>query len=139
AWTDSGMVFTTGVGTPLDPRNVTTYFHRLLDKAELPSIRFHDLRHTCASLLLAQGVPLRVVMETLGHSQISLTADTYTHVMPVLQREAADRMEALFQREAWRRPRLYAARWYARWYIEGKTKTPWSSRGFLFWRLCAES
>jgi integrase len=74
---------------------VVRLYHRLLDKAGLPALRFNDLRHTCACLLLAQGVPMRVVMETLGHSQISLTMDTYTHVMPALQREAADRMEAL--------------------------------------------
>jgi integrase len=58
-------------------------------------MRIHDLRHTCASLLLAQGVHPRVVMETLGHSQISLTLDTYSHVMPTLERDAADRMDAV--------------------------------------------
>ena len=58
-------------------------------------MRFHDLRHACASLLLVQGVHPRVVMETLGHSQISLTMNTYSHVLPALQREAADRMEAV--------------------------------------------
>ena len=56
-------------------------------------MRFHDLRHSCASLLLAQGVAPRVVMETLGHSRISVTLDTYTHVLPALQREAADAMD----------------------------------------------
>jgi integrase len=61
----------------------------------LPQIRFHDLRHSCASYLLSQGVQPRVIMELLGHSQISLTMDTYSHVMPVLERQAADAMEAL--------------------------------------------
>jgi integrase len=56
-------------------------------------MRFHDLRHSCASLLLAQHVPPRVVMETLGHSRISVTLGTYTHVMPALQRDAADAMD----------------------------------------------
>jgi integrase len=56
-------------------------------------MRFHDLRHSCASLLLVQGVPARVVMETLGHSNISITMDTYTHVLPELQRQAADAMD----------------------------------------------
>jgi integrase len=60
-------------------------------------MRFHDLRHACASLLLVQGVHPRVVMETLGHSQISLTMNTYSHVLPILQREAADRMEAVLR------------------------------------------
>lgn len=54
---------------------------------------FHDLRHSCASLLLAQGVAPRVVMETLGHSRIAITLDTYTHVLPALQRDAADAMD----------------------------------------------
>ena len=58
----------------------------------LPKRRFHDLRHSCATLLLVQGVPARVVMETLGHSQISLTLNTYSHVPSELQREAAIRM-----------------------------------------------
>lgn len=56
-------------------------------------MRFHDLRHSCASLLLVQGVPARVVMETLGHSNISITMDTYTHVLPELQSQAADAMD----------------------------------------------
>lgn len=93
-WQHSDLVFTSTIGTPLDPRNVTRRFHALIVKAGLPHQRFHDLRHLCASLLLAQGVPPRVVMETLGHSQISLTMNTYSHVMPSLQREAADRMDA---------------------------------------------
>jgi integrase len=94
-WTDSGLVFTSTIGTPLDQRNAFRLFQEALQRAGLPHIRFHDLRHTCASLLLAQGVHPRVVMETLGHSQISLTMDTYSHVIPALQRDAADRMEAL--------------------------------------------
>jgi integrase len=60
--------------------------------------RFHDLRHSCASLLLAQGVHPRVVMETLGHSQIALTMNTYSHVLPPLQREAAVRMDEVLAR-----------------------------------------
>ncbi|MBA3639920.1 MAG: tyrosine-type recombinase/integrase [Acidobacteria bacterium] len=70
-WTDSGHVFTTPIGTPLDPRNVTREFRALVLSAGLPAIRFHDLRHTAATLLLALGVDPRTIMETLGHSQIS--------------------------------------------------------------------
>jgi len=88
-------VFTTRVGTPIDPRAVTAAFHKLTDDSELPSIRYHDLRHTAATLLLAQGVSPRTIMETLGHSQISLTLDTYSHVLPALKQEAADRMNAI--------------------------------------------
>ena len=70
---------------------------RVLERAGLPRKRFHDLRHTCASLLLAQGVHARVVMEILGHSQISLTMDTYSHVIPELQKAAAAQMDALLE------------------------------------------
>ena len=65
--------------------------------AGLPSIRLHDLRHTCATLLMAQGVHARIVMETLGHSQISLTLDTYSHVSPELQAHAALKMDELIR------------------------------------------
>jgi integrase len=94
-WQESNLVFTTPVGTPLDSRNVTRRFQATLERAGLPRLRFHDLRHTAASLMLAQGVSARAVMETLGHSQIGLTMDTYSHVLPSLRRDAADRMEAI--------------------------------------------
>jgi integrase len=74
-------------------------FKALLTAAGLPNIRLHDLRHSCATLLLAQGVNPRVVMETLGHSQVSLTLNTYSHVLPALQQDAAARMNALLERE----------------------------------------
>jgi integrase len=94
-WQETGLVFTSTVGTPLEPRNVVRKFHALLKKAELPHFLFHDLRHACASLLLAQGVPARTVMEILGHSQISLTMNTYAHVMPVMKQNAMDLMESI--------------------------------------------
>jgi integrase len=96
-WHDDprGLVFTTTVGTPMDGIAVTRRFQALLASAGLPRQRFHDLRHACASLLLAQGVAPRVVMETLGHSQISLTLNTYSHVIPALGRAAADQMDAV--------------------------------------------
>jgi integrase len=92
-WVESGLVFTTTIGTALDERNVRRDFRAILDAANLPLMRIHDLRHTAASLLLAQGVHPRVVMEILGHSQISITMDTYTHVMPSLGDEAAEKMQ----------------------------------------------
>lgn len=92
-WNDLGFSFTTSTGRPLDQRDVLRSFRRILRKAKLPRMRFHDLRHSCASLLLAEGISPRVVMETLGHSRIAVTMDTYTHVMPALQREAADAMD----------------------------------------------
>ena len=85
-------MFTTPIGTPVDPRNDYREFRKLLARAGLPPVRLHDLRHTAASLLLAQHVPARVVMEILGHSQIALTMNTYSHVAPEVSREAADRM-----------------------------------------------
>jgi hypothetical protein len=90
------LVFTSSIGTPLEPRNANRVFTDLLKTAGLRPTRFHDLRHTCASLLLAQGGSPRVVMETLGHSAIAVTMNTYGHVMPLAQREAADRMNELF-------------------------------------------
>ena len=94
-WQDRGFVLTSAIGTPLEPRNVTRQFKALLTAANLPDMRLHDLRHSCATLLLAQGVNPRVVMETLGHSQVSLTLNTYSHVLPALQRDAAARMNAV--------------------------------------------
>ncbi len=88
-------MFTTALGTPLDGISVTRRFQRVLKANGLPRQRFHDLRHACASYLLAAGVPARVVMETLGHSEISLTLNTYSHVLPGLGRDAADRLDAL--------------------------------------------
>jgi integrase len=98
-WQENGLVFPSTIGTPLEPRNVHRLFQKAIARAGLPKTRFHDLRHTCATLLLVQGVPARVVMETLGHSQISLTMNTYSHVLPELQREAAEQMDALLTAE----------------------------------------
>jgi integrase len=89
----AGFVFTSTIGTPHDGSGVSRRFHAALEAAGLPRQRFHDLRHACASLLLVQGVAPRVVMEILGHSQISLTMNTYSHVIPELQRDAAARMD----------------------------------------------
>jgi len=94
-WQDTAHVFANALGAPLDPRQINRDFRRALTKAGLSAQRFHDLRHTAATLLLVQGVHPRVVMELLGHSQISLTLGTYSHVSPALQREAADKMNAL--------------------------------------------
>lgn len=95
-WRDRNLVFTTPRGTPLEPSNLNGRLHRLLDGAGLPRQGMHSLRHCCASLLLAHGVAPRVVMEQLGHAQISLTMDTYSHVMPAMMRDAADALSAAF-------------------------------------------
>jgi integrase len=95
-WQESGLVFTTVEGKPLDARNVFRGFQRLLTRARLPHLRLHDLRHGCATLLIAQGVHPRTIMKILGHSQISLTMNTYGHVTHALQRDAATRVNAVF-------------------------------------------
>ena len=74
---------------------MTRRLHRILEASGLPQITFHDPRHSCASLMLAQGVAPRVVMETLGHSDIRMTMNLYTHVAAELQGDAAARMERL--------------------------------------------
>lgn len=93
------LVFRNTVGNPCDGVSTTHRLQRLLARAGLPRMRFHDLRHGAASLMLAQDVPARVVMEQLGHSQISLTLNTYSHVAPALQREAAARLGAALNRK----------------------------------------
>jgi len=99
AWRDTDLVFARRWGYPLSSSVVTHRFQELLERIGLPKRRFHDLRHSCATLLLAQGVSPRVVMEILGHSQISLTMNTYTHVLPELRQDAADRMSDLIRGE----------------------------------------
>lgn len=94
-WVETGLVFTTSVGTPIDPRNVKRRLDPLLKDAGMPHFRVHDIRHFAASLMLAQGVPLKVVSDILGHSQISTTADLYTHVLPSLRKEAIDLMDSI--------------------------------------------
>lgn len=102
-WKESGLVFTTSIGTPIEPRNLKRSFDKILEDAngkleeadKLPHQRLHDLRHTCATLLLAQGVPPRTIMEILGHSVISTTLDVYGHVLPEMQRDAINTLESI--------------------------------------------
>ena len=91
------MVFANQIGRPIEKQNLLRRsFWPLLERTGLPHIRFHDLRHTVATLLLEQGVHPKVVQERLGHSTISVTMDTYSHVVPALQREAADELDRIF-------------------------------------------
>ncbi len=94
-WRETGMVFTTTIGTLLDARNMLREFYRVIRKpdSKLVGLRFHDLRHSFATMLLTQGVHARIVMEMLGHSTIALTMNTYSHVIPALQREAANTID----------------------------------------------
>ncbi|MFD5098099.1 tyrosine-type recombinase/integrase [Streptomyces albidochromogenes] len=95
SWTDYGLVFTTPKGKPLDPTNLTRRFRRLLHGAELRTIRFHDLRHSTATLLLEQGVDLVVIKELLGHAHIGVTAGVYAHVRLRLQRQAIETLGSI--------------------------------------------
>jgi integrase len=96
-WQEHGFVFASAVGTPLEERNVRRAFYQLLDRAGLPRKRLHDLRHGTATLMLASGANPRAVMEQLGHSQISLTMDTYAHVLPDVLRREAEGVEKLLE------------------------------------------
>ncbi len=92
-WQDHDFVFCTSIGTHLNPtRDMLDQLKVLLKKAGLPDIRFHDLRHSAATLLLSVGVHPKVVQEILGHSQISITMDVYSHVLPGMQQEAMSRL-----------------------------------------------
>ena len=89
-----GLIFASETGEPLDRRVVTKLkFKPLLKRAGLPEIRFHDLRHTCATLLLTRNVNPKIVSEMLGHASIAITLDTYSHVLPNMRDRAADAME----------------------------------------------
>jgi len=91
---DHGLVFASEVGTPFNRHNVTQRsFRPLLHCAGLPEIHFHDLRHTCATLMLSQGVNPKIAPERLGHSTIAQTMDTYSHVLPDMQDQAAIALE----------------------------------------------
>jgi integrase len=98
-WNDRGLVFTTHTGGPIDPEVATRSFQKVLKREGLPHQRFHDLRHACASLLLAQGLDLKVIQEVLGHSTIAITADLYAHVMIGAKRQAAAQMDAMLGTE----------------------------------------
>jgi integrase len=94
-WQDNGLVFCTHGGKPLDFRNVRmTSFKPLLRKARVPDIRFHDLRHTCATLLLSRGHHPKLVQELLGYSSVAMTLDRYSHVLPGMGDQTAAAMEA---------------------------------------------
>lgn len=97
SWQPWELVFCTRLGTPISPRNLVRDFKKLLRRADLPDIRFHDLRHSCASLLAAQGVPQRVTMEILGHTDIRLTQNVYTHVYDEAKAAAVAALEQLFE------------------------------------------
>jgi integrase len=97
AWQERGLVFCTSVRTPLNPSKVINRFKTLLKKAGLPEIRFYDLRHRAATILLSMSVHPKVVQELLGHNQISMTMDIYSHVLPTMQKDAVSKLTEALQ------------------------------------------
>ena len=98
AWQDHDYVFCTAVGTHLNPtRDVLNVLKSFLTKAGLPDIRFHDLRHSSATMLLSMKVHPKIVQEILGHSQIAITMDIYSHILPTMQEEAMQKMNDALQ------------------------------------------
>ncbi len=96
-WQDHGLVFTSALGRPLDGNNLRTRsFSRLLERAGLPPMRFHSLRHGAATLLMADGVPVKAISELLGHSDVTTTLRLYAHVLETTQQAAADSMDRRF-------------------------------------------
>jgi integrase len=96
-WNKLGLVFTTGVGTPIEPRNINRHFARLTALAGVRTIRFHDLRHSCATLLYEQGVSVDNIQDVLGHSSPTITKMIYIEVSREVQRGAVDRLGHLFE------------------------------------------
>jgi integrase len=96
SWQEQKLVFTTRLGTPVDTTNVLHRFHQILENAGLAKMRFYDLRHTHASLLIAEGVHPKKIAERLGHASIKLTMDLYGHLFEGSDKELAERMQKLF-------------------------------------------
>lgn len=94
-WQENNLIFTSGVGSPVDPRNLLRDFKKLLRDAGLPAIRFHDLRHTAASLMLNNNVPVISVSKMLGHAHPSITLNVYGHILPSTQAEFAEMIDGL--------------------------------------------
>jgi integrase len=97
AWHETGMVFTTRIGTLLDARNMLREYYRLRDQAHLPKIRFHDLRHSAATILKMAGIPDQAIQKLLGHASVRTTQEIYTHLTPDGEKRAADKMEEIFR------------------------------------------
>ncbi len=95
-WREHGLIFSNTYGGFFNPSSVRYLFKKLLKEADLPNVRFHDLRHSAATLLLAAKIDLKMVSELLGHSSIAITADIYGHVLPEMQREVIKKMERAF-------------------------------------------
>jgi integrase len=96
AWHERDIVFTNARGGFVEPAHLGKKFKQLLKAANLPDMRFHDLRHSAATILLGMGVPVKLVQELLGHSHFAMTMDRYSHVLPSMQRGMMDRLDDYF-------------------------------------------
>jgi integrase len=96
AWRETGMVFATRIGTLLDPRNMLREYYRLREQAQLPKIRFHDLRHSAATILKMAGIPDQAIQKLLGHASVRTTQEIYMHLTPGGEKQAADKMDEIF-------------------------------------------
>lgn len=94
-WWDSGLLIVSRIGTRLDPSNVTERLQALLERSERPRQRFHDLQHCAASLPFGQKVPVRTVLENLGHTRLATTTNLYGHIFPAAHRDAAKLMDTI--------------------------------------------
>ncbi|MHB8312429.1 MAG: tyrosine-type recombinase/integrase [Candidatus Dormibacteria bacterium] len=99
-WEDHDLMFTTATGRPVDAHDVRPTFYHLLAATGLPRVRFHDLRHSAATLLLGEGIHPKIVSEMLGHSTVTITLDTYSHVTAAMHRSAADTLDTLLSPQA---------------------------------------
>jgi len=96
SWTELDLVIDSGDGSPVNPGTFSSGWFRFCKRAGLPHVRFHDLRHAHATLMLLQGVHPKVVSERLGHASVGITLDTYSHVLPTMQTEAVRAFDELF-------------------------------------------
>jgi integrase len=110
-WVEEGLLFPSTRGTPLSARNLVRGFKQMLERAELPDIRFHDLRHSWATLLISLGIHPRIVLEILRHSQISTTMNIYGHVIPEVNREATNALGDLLKSKQRSQQQKIAPRW----------------------------
>jgi len=111
AYQECGLVFAAPLGTPMDPSNLRRAWRRIVKSCGLMGLRFHDLRHAHATLMLPGGVHPKVVSERLGHSNVGITLDTYSHVLPSLQAQAAASLERLLAGGKDAQVREFVCRW----------------------------
>jgi integrase len=140
----AGWIFTDGAGQPIHPHAISQAFERIAYRAGVPVIRLHDLRHTHGTLLIKAGVPVKVVSERLGHATSAFTIDTYQHVLPGMQADAARTFEQLLEsalppadssreKTRWKRRETTAAQRSKPWPICRSTRASWW-RGGVRWR-----